>query len=423
MLWDFDIFSKNRLFIKKVKTYFIALLIALPSVLFAKTNYHPGYVLKNNGDTLKGYIDYREWVRTPKSIQFKAKETDKNIQEFDPNAIKAFEISGMDRYISYSGIISMDKTDFPDVPVGLDTSKASDTIFLQQVTTGKHLTLYYQNDDVKGRFFISGNSRQITELRYYQYYSDDNVIIEAMPYKGQLGYYINLFNAGDKNLISNTERSKFRQSDLKKIVDKINGYSGDMNNKNKAKNSRFFAGAGINYTQALFDESYGHLFYESFSNAKVYPKLNAGYDVFVNPNVQQTILRAEVSISYVNPRFKLPDGSVYTFNQYTMSLVPQILFNVYNKNTFKIYIDGGISFNLSAYSNNKMTYVNSDYVEQSPYQLEPYWVNFPLQTGIVINKRLEFALTYTGAAAYTKYFGLSVANRTMSAGLKYLFGR
>src|SRR6185312_4856949 len=191
---------------------------------------------------------------------FKAKETDKNIQEFDPNAIKAFEISGMDRYISYSGIISMDKTDFPDVPVGLDTSKASDTIFLQQVTTGKHLTLYYQNDDVKGRFFISGNSRQITELRYYQYYSDDNVIIEAMPYKGQLGYYINLFNAGDKNLISNTERSKFRQSDLKKIVDKINGYSGDMNNKNKAKNSRFFAGAGINYTQTLFDESYGHLF-------------------------------------------------------------------------------------------------------------------------------------------------------------------
>jgi len=406
-----------------MKAYFIALLIALPSVLFAQSNYQPGYVVKTNGDTLKGYIDYREWARTPKSIQFKAKEADKNIQEFDPNTIKAFEISGMDRYISYSGIVSMDKTEFPDVPVGLDTSKASSTIFLQQVTTGKYLTLYYQKDDLKGRFFISENGHPIIELRYYQYYSDDNVIIESVPYKGQFGYYINLYNAGDKNLIVTTQRSEFRQSDLKKIVDKINGYSSGISNKNKAKDSRFFVGAGINYTQALFDNSYGYLYYESFSDAKISPKLNAGFDVFVNPNVQQTILRAEVSISYINPRFKLSDGSIYTFNQYTISLAPQILFNVYNKNAFKVYIDGGVSFNLSAYSNNKMTYVNSNYVEQSPYQLEPYWVNFPLQTGIVINKKIEFALTYTGAAAYTKYFGLSVANRTMSAGFKYLFSR
>ncbi|MDO3627095.1 hypothetical protein [Mucilaginibacter sp. BT774] len=407
-----------------MKLSLIVLFIALPLSIFAQSNYHSGYAVKNNGDTLKGYIDYREWERTPKSIQFKVRQTDKNILEFDPQTIKSFEITGMEHYISYSGIISMDQTSFPDLPTGIDTSKMLQNIFLRQITTGKYLKLYYQKDDIKKRFFVSTDGGSpMTELKYYQYYTDEHNVIETTTYRGQLNYYINLYGTSDKNLASYVQHAQFTEADLKKVVDMINGDNGGANNKSKAKNSRFFAGFGVNYTQTLYDVSgYSDGNFE-VSRATVSPKLSAGIDLFINPNVQQIILRAEVSVSYVNPRFVLPDGGTYTFNQYTMGITPQILFNIYNKDAFKIYLDGGISFNFSSYSNNKATYASSGYVQQSPYQLESYWASFPLQTGVVIDKRIEIALTYTGAAAYTKYTNFSVANRAISAGFKYLFGR
>ena len=406
-----------------MKLFLVALLAALPVSIFAQSNFHQGYVIKNNGDTVKGYIDYREWERTPKTIQFKVDETDKNILDFDPQTIKSFEIAGMEHYISYSGLISMDQTNFPDLPTGLDTNKMLSHVFLRQLTTGKYLTLYYQKDDVKKRFFIAETNGPVTELKYYQYYSDEHNVTESAHYKGQLGYYINRYATGNENLIRMTERIQFTQADLQRIVDKINGHTGETNSKVHRKDSRFFAGIGVNYTQTLYDLAGYTGSYLEASSAKTYPKLSAGFDIFINPNVQQTLLRAEVSVSYVNPSFILLDGEVYTFNQYTVGVTPQILFNIYNKDSFKVYIDGGISFNFSTYSNNKITYPSSNYVQKSPYQLESYWANFPLQTGVVINKKIEIALTYAGASAYTKYTGFSVANRTMSAGFKYLFGR
>jgi hypothetical protein len=400
-----------------MKFYFIALLIALPSVLFAQSNYHGGYVVKTNGDTVKGYIDYREWDRTPKSIHFKTNETGKDVLEFDPQTIKVFEITGLEHYISYSGLISMDKTSFPDLPTGLDTNKLEQTIFLRQITTGKYLNLYKQKDDTKSRFFIGQDAGPVTELRYSQYYSDDNVVTESASFRGQLGYYINQFDANDQSLINFTAHATFIEASLKKIVDKLNGDNAGINKKIDRKGSRFFAGIGASYTQTEY-----FLFNYVVSSYTASPRLNAGFDVFVNPNVQQLILRAELSVYYANPKINL-GGSTYMFKQYNAGLTPQILFNVYNKDAFKVYIDGGISFNFSSYASDKMTYTGSNTVQRSPYKLEPYWASFPLQTGIVINKKLEFSLTYMGLAAYTKYTELSISNRTMSAGFKYLLGK
>jgi len=401
-----------------MKSYLTGFFTLITYTVFAQSNYHPGYVVKANGDTVKGYIDYREWDYTPKSIHFKTNEADKNVTEFSSQAIKMFDITGMEHYISYMGLISMDKTSFPDLPAGLDTTKLLQTIFLRQVATGKHLTLYQQKDDTKSRFFITEKDGPITELKYSQYYSDDNTVAESTRFRGQLAYYISRFDANDKNMVSFIEHAPFIESSLKKIVDRINGDSAGPIKKTDHKGSRFFAGIGASYTQTDF-------FYVNYvvSSYSASPRLNAGFDVFVNPNVQQLVLRAELSVNYANPNFTLPDGNLYRFRQYTAGFTPQILFNVYNKDTFKIYLDGGISFNFSAYANNKITYPGSGAVERSPFQLEPYWASFPLQTGVIINKKLEFSLTYMGFAGYTKYTQLSISNRTMSAGFKYLFGK
>jgi hypothetical protein len=430
-----------------MRLLFTALLTTVAISLFAQSNYQPGYIVKNNGDTLKGYIDYREWDRTPKTIQFKVIKADKNVSDWDPQSIRSFGINSLEIYISYTGPVSMDKTRLPDLQIGLDTTRAPQSIFLKQVTTGKYLTLYQQQDDLKTRFFISDKTGLISELKYYHYYLDmedklnprhyDNKVNEATYFRGQLTYYADQYHAGDDKLTGFIGQAKFNDGDLKEIVDKINGSDTKTLNKGKTKAIRLFAGIGANYTQSQYytvnyvavpQPGQGDFMGiepagSTITSVTISPEINAGLDLFLNPNVQQTIIRTEFTAFYVSPKFKLSDGKTYTFNQYSASLTPQILFNIYNKDFFKFYVDGGISLNLSSYSNDKITDSNSNVMVTKPYKLEPYWASFPLQAGFVFNRRIELSFTYIASAGYSNYSWFSISNRTMGAGIKYLFGK
>src|ERR1700723_2911225 len=103
-----------------MRSLFIALLIALPAIVLAQPNYHEGYVLKNNGDTLKGYINYREWAYSPLSVEFKPNKNSNEVLQFNPQTIKGFQITGFETYVSYIGWISTNKNIFPDIPSNLD---------------------------------------------------------------------------------------------------------------------------------------------------------------------------------------------------------------------------------------------------------------------------------------------------------------
>jgi hypothetical protein len=397
--------------------YIFLLLTFLPTAIFAQSNYHEGYVLKNDGDTLKGYIDYREWAQNPKSIDFKINKGDNQLLKFTPQTIKEFQITGMETYISYTGKISMDGTRFLDLSVGLDTTKQQSSIFLKQLATGDHAMLFYHNDKKKDRFFIAEKNESPVELKYYQYYINERDIKEISVYRGQLILYINKFNAGNKGLMNEVARARYTQTDLEHLVDEINGVDKASNNaKTKKSSNRFFIGAGVNYTQTLY---HNINFATVPTSSTISPKIDLGYDVFVNPNVQKFILRADFSLSYISPRLILPASAnshtndIYKFNQYTASIVPQVLFNFYNKDNLKVYIDAGVSFNLSGYSKTKIIDPNTGTQDptQQPYDLEPYWANFPLQVGVMLNKKMEFSFTYTGIASYTQYVYSSLSNR------------
>ena len=408
-----------------MKLFFTTLIVAFSTTIFAQSNYHEGYVLKNNGDTLKGFINYRDWAQSPRSIDFKKGKNDKQTLQFDPKTIKEFQITGLEHYITYTGIISTDKTHFPDVPDGLDTSKKQDTIFLKQLVTGKHLTLFQHGDEIKTRFFITETNGEPVELTYHEYYNDSKEVIKSSIYKGQLLLYTEKFTPGNNKLIGRIEQSGYEQTDLESIVDEINN-NGTISKKKSS--NRLFVGIGINSTSTQVNDIDTHPDETLITHTAISPKINLGIDIFVNPNVQQFIFRAELSFSYINPRFVYPvtvntetTNDLYSFNQYTATITPQLLFNVYNKDDFKVYIDGGAALNLSAYSNNKFTpyNTNSGTIQvPKPYVLKSSWVSFPLQAGVTLNKKIEFSFTYVAYAAFTNYSSFFAANRSICIGAK-----
>jgi len=332
----------------------------------------------------------------------------------------------METFVSYIGIISNNKTNFPNYPEGLDTSKVLDTIFLQQIATGNNLTLYYNNDKVKMRFFIAEKHTKPEELKYYIYYNESNQVVTAPVFDRQLQQYVNQFAPGNQKLINKLKNTEYDQSHLTNFINNLNGIDAGKNTT-RGKQSRFYIGAAISSTTAQYSQP-GSI----QKSTSVSPKINLGVDLFNNPNVQQFIFRAEFSLWYVMPRFNslttindAPVNAVYEFNQYTASITPQILINIYNTDNFKFYLDGGWAFNISKYTNDMATVKNQDaatttyYTVKKPLDLSGFWSSFPLQAGVVINKKVEIYASYSFYAAYTKYESLSIANKTINAGFKF----
>jgi hypothetical protein len=236
-----------------MKLLYFIILILLPSLIFAQTNYQPGYIVKTTGDTVKGYIDYREWDQTPTSIKFSLNKSGSSIQRFNPGDVSGFGIYGMEKYISYSGNISADRNKFPDIPGNLDTTKVQATLFLKVIVEGNHLSLYSQTDETKIRFFIAESKALPVELKYYQYYDAEHNTVERVFYRGQIIFYINKYKPNNNQLLETARNLPFEESSLAKITDKINEvkYSSKRIQGGKS-NVRFFIGASAMYDKLRF---------------------------------------------------------------------------------------------------------------------------------------------------------------------------
>ena len=424
-----------------MKLLYICLLIAFPSIIFAQSNYQQGYILKNNGDTLKGYINYTESGYSPVAIQFKVNKVDKAVQQFTPVDIRAFQITGFENYVSYIGSISTNKNVIPNLPGGLDTSTTTGAVFLKPLITGRHITLFYNNEPSKDRFFIAETNEPVVELKYYPYYEDAaTTIIERYLYRGQLLSYNDKFNGGNPKLVSRINDVLFNQADLKKIVNLINNDGVDKPNENhnankKLSHVRLFAGVGANsittsYTYGGFNPAIPTNSVQH-SNS-VTPKISLGADFFINPGVQRIVFRLEFSYSYSNDRFihSVPGENAtitsysLAFTQRTITVTPQVLFNIYNKNKLKIYIDGGLSDN-NTFTSNSNPIVSNGFTSDLLYKFKPFWANYSFQAGVVLDKKIEFAFTFTNSARYLTTFPdvVTIAKRSTCFSVKYLFGR
>ncbi len=156
---------------------------------FCQENYLLGYIITLKGDTLHGYIDYRNWERNPDKIFFKEKLSDEKTN-YTPIEIKEF---GVLDEIYESAIIETEIS--PDNTKDLETSKelkvTIDTTFLQSIIRGSKCLYFYINKLGKPQFYIKKDSSY--ELLVYKKYLKDQDgktgIAENRKFLGQLAIY------------------------------------------------------------------------------------------------------------------------------------------------------------------------------------------------------------------------------------------
>ena len=310
-------------------------------LVFSQENYIPGYVIKNNADTLFGFVDYRNWEKNPDKIKFKTRIENDPIT-FKPTDITEFKVEG-ELYVS--GIINTEitptetdrLTDDPQIYIKVDTA------FLQTLFSGNKSLYYYKNAEGRENFYIKQNTEfeLLIYKRYLRQQDGKRVISENKKYLGQLTLYLN----DCETINSKLENTSYEQTSLIKLFQYYYGCSpsGISFQKEIEKIHTEMGGlAGVSLTSLKFrSDAFPYLVYAdynssynpsvgifldlelprnqgkwSFYNELLFTtyKVKGSYEEYEDEN-NYSITTTEIGYSYLNIntlfRFKYPIGQCF----------------------------------------------------------------------------------------------------------------
>jgi hypothetical protein len=185
-------FSK-KLIIKTLVSFFFLLFI---NNTYSQENYLPGSILNLSGDTLKGFIDYRNWENNPMKISFR-ESVSSPVIIYSPNTISGFLVHN-ELYISAVVEAEISPTQFEELKVDPNIRIRKDTAFLQVMFHGTKNLYYYSDKNGKQNYYLK--QWPDFELLVYKKYlkqemkssgtsSTINLIQENKRFIGQLALY------------------------------------------------------------------------------------------------------------------------------------------------------------------------------------------------------------------------------------------
>ncbi len=200
----------KNLFAKTAFTFLGFLFIQL---INGQENFIPGYIIQINGDTLHGFIDYRNWNKNPSKISYRGKVSDDN-HNFKSIDIKEFSVADE---IYRSAIVELEITSNKTDQLAFDKEPKilMDTVFLQTLIRGKRSLYIYKSEDGRDLFYIGQDStvELLVYKKYLKQFLSQTVIAENTKYLGQLAVYLQDCAEIQKEL----EHLDYRKKDLEKL--------------------------------------------------------------------------------------------------------------------------------------------------------------------------------------------------------------
>ncbi|MES2277798.1 MAG: hypothetical protein V4592_17360 [Bacteroidota bacterium] len=403
------------------KLFFTALFFSTLS--FAQSNFKPGYVVTLPGDTLKGSIDYKEWNNNPEDIRFK--DNANKITTYSAINAKAFGINGLDYFKAYKISLSMDEVDQGKLKNQYDSTKLIGTVFLKTIIDGKYLTLYTYTDDIKTRFIVlSKENKQPQELNHHFYLNNSNQVMEIDRYKIELKSYADTYMPNSEKLHSKIDAISYNSSDITKVVNLINGDDQKKGVIGSESSFRYFAGAALNGSQLKYS-GITDLSVNSQNYINYFPQINLGIDYLPNANVGRLILRGE--LNFYSAKLKsVSNNAVKEMQQLTLTVSPQVIYNVYNTQPVKIFVGSGFLLHLSSNSNVTYNVINPHFtVPVNQKKPASAWFTIPVKAGISLNNKVEIYGNYNFAAGFDEdsFAAYNGKITSFQIGFNYLFGK
>jgi len=379
-------------------------LTLFPIILFAQSNFKPGYVVTLKGDTIKGFIDYQEWNICPDTIKFK-KSIEGERLFYGVNDINFFNIDGVDEYKRSTVSISNAEIDPNKIDYLKDTTFRTATVFLRVMQQGSKVALYSYTDEIKVRYYV-GEGPDFTpkELIFQTYLNRnyDNSVdfgnnvsrtITENTFRKQLNEIAQRLNQLTDKLMVYIHNLEYNEDDMMKIVSKLNQIDKTKLEKEHTRPSyQFLVGVGLNITNNE-PSSIREVTASGLAHTSVLPAISGGITLFPNPNTRQLMFRFELEVN---------GGQYEYFTSYNIvegSFVPQVIYNLYNGHDFKVFAGVGLSADKYFYSN-------------SNFATRDFTTSWVLKAGIQVNERLALQIQYIENVSNARY---------IQTGVNYMF--
>jgi hypothetical protein len=417
----------NSLFMKR---FFLFLLTCLPFLSNAQSNYKPGYLISNTGDSIPGFINYKEREQNPVSFIFRV-TADSPSKTYNISDAKGYGVNGIEKYERYLVDISQSKEALADVSVGLDSTTTRNTVFLKVIQTGKKVSMYAYSDPIKTRYYLKeGASSEPYELIYSVYRIDETgQVKDYNKYIRQLTVLLLNNDQLTPEVQSKVQALTYGRGPILKIVSVLNGQKAEK----AKKGTRFFLGAAYNSSKASYT---GKTVFNGpgVTNKTSYaPMLTAGVDLFANPAIGRVIYRLELSFTSAKSDIYAPntdptiDYKEHSFDSYGGMLTPQVIWNVFNTKPVKVFIGAGAALNYSAYQNNvtttKWKATSELLIQKDRTELNKFYYAPQASAGIVLNSKVELFGNYMFKAMVGNLVNEGLAMERLNLGVKYLFGK
>jgi hypothetical protein len=394
---------QNTFILKRIA---LICLLGLCLQVTAQKNYQRGQVVLTNGDTLKGWIDYRNWHVNPTEIRFKQDSLADNARQFTVTDISFFQVAG-DKYLKAFITKDMLPVDIGHLEPDSTKNQQTDTAFLRVLVEGPVLNLY-EVYDFKPHYYIQDSTKSYRELTYKCTWGEvPNRMKIGNYFRGELIAYLILLPQYNLKLARRIENISYTDKEIGKVVAALNGLTGQSVpyvSNNSKKSFSFYAGAGAIYSTMTFSGENAYLKGADFG-WKTGPVIMAGVEFFSERNFKQLSFRFEFAYSSIGYKadnlVKSSSTGIDTihFEIKQRNIIPSatVLYHIVRKEKFRYYIGAQLAFNFSSYPANTLTAKHSYTIYPSKtnnyLSFDKYWPIINIKTGAIINRRWDVGIT------------------------------
>ncbi len=411
--------------------YFYALLsfcLIFSFAAKAQSNFKPGYIVDNKKDTIRGFIDYREWVKNPTQVTFR-RDMNQPDQTITRDNANGFGIDGAEYFVKAT-VYASNSALQTNAVAGIDTSTSVNTVFLKTIVKGKAWSLYLYDSPVRPNYYlIDERTNEIIALKKYIYLSEEKSIVNVNSYVNQLLGLAIQSQPDNKALQTQIAKAGYNSDDLSSVVLMLNGEKGVQRSFKSSFGTRFFVGIAARHNTLRFDAANSP--FVEHSSSTVVPEISAGVDLIPNKNIGVLVFRVEVALSQSHYKFEDPQSSnavsfhSLDFKQTTATLSPQMIYNVYSTDKLKVFFDVG--FNVNYYFYSKHNYISKfsngteTVVEDYP-KFKSFHFAFPVNVGVQIGKNVQIFGGYVlPSIVLDDYLRRRAKVTSIGGGVKYFF--
>lgn len=191
--------------------------MALACTAMAQRNYVPATIFTSQNDSLKGFINFRDWFQAPKEIIFKESLSDATEKHFGPGELNGFRIGEPDmEYVSRKVSIDVTKDDITGETEAWQRTIQDTVVFLKRVVGGNYNLYEYIDMHAKAHYIYDGANTPARELELIKAFvrrpSGDGVFTDER-YKTQLA---ELF-ADNRAAARKAESVRYEEKSLAKL--------------------------------------------------------------------------------------------------------------------------------------------------------------------------------------------------------------